>query len=353
MGCCGGCRKAKVAVDVAAPPVGRVRTIGVIRMACIGYMAVCAGPYGIEEAVAAGGPGLVLIALLILPFLWGLPQSYMTAELSNMFLRNGGYVEWVYQGLDDPPPGLRYEPETEGEVTTTTNELLGSPSAIVPEEDHKAEGDGLSIIIEEDELDSSASMEAAPSRESRGKRSDKAELKVLAPSQAKEKETTSSKRSPRQAGRDNSPDNGTSRRPRKKRRVIKGGDEGTRLLSPESPSPRPDAPLGCCGRFSRWWNGGCRVGERRGLLGFGQWTTVCSYNHNISSILDLPVYLVLFSGYLTSFLKTGFGIESDLFMFSYGPKLLALVLVTAVNFIGMSSVGSISILIGILLMLPL
>ena len=100
--------------DATISPVTIIkpRTLGVLKMACLGYMTVCAGPYGIEDAVRAGGPGMVLLALAILPILWGFPQSLMTAEMANMFQEhNGGYVEWVYEGLDDPKehgtPGLR------------------------------------------------------------------------------------------------------------------------------------------------------------------------------------------------------------------------------------------------------
>ncbi len=36
-----------------------------------------AGPFGIEEAVAAAGILPTIIALLLLPLIWGLPQALM------------------------------------------------------------------------------------------------------------------------------------------------------------------------------------------------------------------------------------------------------------------------------------
>ena len=59
----------------------------------------CGGPFGIEDAVGAGGPLLVLVGCVALPILWGLPQACITAELSTMMDENGGYVLWVRRGL--------------------------------------------------------------------------------------------------------------------------------------------------------------------------------------------------------------------------------------------------------------
>lgn len=77
----------------------RSRSLGVLSIACMGFLAVSAGPYGIEEAVQAAGPGVTLLAILLLPFLWGLPMASMTAEMSTMLPENGGYVLWARRGL--------------------------------------------------------------------------------------------------------------------------------------------------------------------------------------------------------------------------------------------------------------
>ncbi len=75
------------------------RTLGVLGLALMAYLTVSAGPYSIEEAVAAGGPGPVLLGAILLGLLWGLPQSLVTAELSCMMDENGSYVLWVERGL--------------------------------------------------------------------------------------------------------------------------------------------------------------------------------------------------------------------------------------------------------------
>jgi len=49
----------------------------------------------LEDAVGAGGPLIVLLGILILPWLWSLPTALMTAELSTAMPEDGGYVVWV------------------------------------------------------------------------------------------------------------------------------------------------------------------------------------------------------------------------------------------------------------------
>uniref|UniRef100_A0AAV1TW27 Amino acid transporter n=1 Tax=Peronospora matthiolae TaxID=2874970 RepID=A0AAV1TW27_9STRA len=77
----------------------KTRTINHITLGFIAYFAVAAGPFGVENAVRAAGPYPVLLAVMLLPFTWGLPQALMTAELSSMISENGGYILWVRRGL--------------------------------------------------------------------------------------------------------------------------------------------------------------------------------------------------------------------------------------------------------------
>lgn len=79
----------------------RARTINYLTLGFIAYFAVAAGPFGVEGAVRAAGPFPVLVAVVVLPFTWGLPQALMTAELSTMIDENGGYILWVRRGLGE------------------------------------------------------------------------------------------------------------------------------------------------------------------------------------------------------------------------------------------------------------
>jgi hypothetical protein len=55
----------------------KTRTINHITLGFIAYFAVAAGPFGVEDAVRAAGAYPVLLAVVILPFTWGLPQALM------------------------------------------------------------------------------------------------------------------------------------------------------------------------------------------------------------------------------------------------------------------------------------
>jgi amino acid transporter len=59
------------------------------------FFCVAGGAYGLEDAVGAAGPMVVLLALLILPWIWSFPTALMTAELATAMPEDGGYVVWV------------------------------------------------------------------------------------------------------------------------------------------------------------------------------------------------------------------------------------------------------------------
>jgi hypothetical protein len=64
----------------------KARTINHITLGFIAYFAVAAGPFGVEDAVRAAGAYPVLLAVVLLPFTWGLPQALMVS-LSSLAQR--------------------------------------------------------------------------------------------------------------------------------------------------------------------------------------------------------------------------------------------------------------------------
>eukprot|EP01133_Synstelium_polycarpum_P016663 gene16663-19802_t len=95
-------------LDDRKPP----RVISFVSFLAIAYFCVSGGPYGIEErrtnlndvtinqnfrtgAVSAGPPVYVLLAFLVLPFLWSYPLGMLTAELSNAISEDGGCSIWA------------------------------------------------------------------------------------------------------------------------------------------------------------------------------------------------------------------------------------------------------------------
>jgi amino acid transporter len=65
------------------------------------FSLVAAGCYGIEEMIPSTGPGLALVLLMVLPFVWGLPFGLVAAELGSVRPQEGGYYKWVQEALGE------------------------------------------------------------------------------------------------------------------------------------------------------------------------------------------------------------------------------------------------------------
>jgi amino acid transporter len=65
------------------------------------FSLVAAGCYGIEDMIPEAGPGLTLIMLIVLPFVWGLPFGLVAAELGSARPQEGGYYKWVQEALGE------------------------------------------------------------------------------------------------------------------------------------------------------------------------------------------------------------------------------------------------------------
>ncbi|MDR1028622.1 MAG: APC family permease [Clostridiales Family XIII bacterium] len=76
----------------------RMSTFTVVFMV---FSLVAAGCYGIEDMIPAAGPGLTLIMLIVLPFIWGLPFGLVAAELGSVRPQEGGYYKWVQEALGE------------------------------------------------------------------------------------------------------------------------------------------------------------------------------------------------------------------------------------------------------------
>jgi len=68
------------------------------------FMIFCltaAGAYGIEEMIPQAGPGLTLVMLIVLPFLWSTPMGLVAAELGSALPQEGGYYKWVQRACGE------------------------------------------------------------------------------------------------------------------------------------------------------------------------------------------------------------------------------------------------------------
>jgi Amino acid transporters len=65
------------------------------------FCLVAAGCYGIEEMVPAAGPGMTVIMLIVLPFVWGMPFGLVASELGSVRPQEGGYYKWVQEAFGE------------------------------------------------------------------------------------------------------------------------------------------------------------------------------------------------------------------------------------------------------------
>ena len=94
-------RGASRSSDASSEAALRAPPLGACSLTAIAFFVVSGGPYGIEPLVRTGGAFWSLLALVLVPFVWGAPMALMTAELSSAIPEAGGYVVWVHRALGD------------------------------------------------------------------------------------------------------------------------------------------------------------------------------------------------------------------------------------------------------------
>ncbi|RQM10418.1 hypothetical protein DD237_005435 [Peronospora effusa] len=71
------------------------RQLGILSVALITYFNVSGGPWGSEPILAACGPFIGIVAVIIFPWVWCLPLSLTFAELFTAFPTDGSFCTWV------------------------------------------------------------------------------------------------------------------------------------------------------------------------------------------------------------------------------------------------------------------
>ncbi len=72
-----------------------------LQLAFMIYGAVCAGAFGLEDMISSAGPGVAILTLLIVPFLFSVPVSFAVGELTTMLPVEGGQYRWARQAFGD------------------------------------------------------------------------------------------------------------------------------------------------------------------------------------------------------------------------------------------------------------
>ncbi|MCH8867799.1 MAG: APC family permease [Proteobacteria bacterium] len=87
-------------VDTAQPGLQKhdLSTFTVVFMI---FCLCAAGAYGIEEMIPAAGPGLTLVMLMVLPFVWSTPLGLVASELGSAIPEEGGFYKWVQRACGE------------------------------------------------------------------------------------------------------------------------------------------------------------------------------------------------------------------------------------------------------------
>jgi amino acid transporter len=61
----------------------------------------CGGAFGIENMISSSGPGMTIVILAVLPFLWANPVGLVCAELGSALPLEGGFYKWVQRAMGE------------------------------------------------------------------------------------------------------------------------------------------------------------------------------------------------------------------------------------------------------------
>lgn len=71
------------------------KPLTILPLVALIFYDVSGGPFGVEDAVSAGGPLLTILGFVLLPLAWSVPEALITSELATAFPENSGFVAWV------------------------------------------------------------------------------------------------------------------------------------------------------------------------------------------------------------------------------------------------------------------
>lgn len=73
----------------------RFDRIGLAPFVAILYAYCAGGPFGFEAMISTAGPGMSLLFILMVPFLFSVPMALATAEMAGMMPVQGGFYRWT------------------------------------------------------------------------------------------------------------------------------------------------------------------------------------------------------------------------------------------------------------------
>jgi len=79
----------------ATPSVHIRKPLKLIPLIGLVFVLSAGGSFGPEEIVAASGPGVALLLLLVIPIFYGLPLGLVSGEMASRYPVEGGYYRWA------------------------------------------------------------------------------------------------------------------------------------------------------------------------------------------------------------------------------------------------------------------
>ena len=73
------------------------KNYGVISIVGLLFCSIAAGAFGVEEMVSTCGPGLTMIVIFVMVFIWAIPWCFCVTEIGSVLPAEGGDLYWAKQ----------------------------------------------------------------------------------------------------------------------------------------------------------------------------------------------------------------------------------------------------------------
>jgi amino acid transporter len=90
-----------VATIAEASQPHRFRKLKLGAFVAVLYAYCAAGPFGFEEMISTSGPGMALLFLIVVPWLFALPMSLAASEMATAMPVEGGFYRWTRAAFGD------------------------------------------------------------------------------------------------------------------------------------------------------------------------------------------------------------------------------------------------------------
>ncbi|MBS1852686.1 MAG: APC family permease [Acidobacteria bacterium] len=87
--------------DAVSKHSGSLKKISLLPFVAVLYAYCAGGPFGFEAMVSTSGPGMALLFILLVPWLFSVPVALATAEMATAMPVEGGFYRWTRAAFGD------------------------------------------------------------------------------------------------------------------------------------------------------------------------------------------------------------------------------------------------------------